>query len=98
MKKMIEIKEDVRIGDVILEAGDKIRVLKELQKEYFQNEFPLSIDNAKRLSTNYQSPWIKNNNEWTMYISGRHVMVYLPREGKLFTDLTMTDVNNIINK
>ncbi len=26
---MIEIKEDVKIGDIILEAGDKIKVLKE---------------------------------------------------------------------
>jgi len=26
---MIEIKEDVKVGDIVLEAGDKIKVLKE---------------------------------------------------------------------
>lgn len=43
MKNTIEIKEDVRIGDVILEAGDKIRVLEDdsilnaesILKDYF---------------------------------------------------------------
>jgi len=32
--KMIEIKEDVKIGDILLEAGDKIRVLKENDEIY----------------------------------------------------------------
>ena len=31
---MIEIKENVRIGDVILEAGDKIEVIKEAKLHY----------------------------------------------------------------
>ena len=31
-KEIIEIKEEVQIGDVILEAGDKIEVLKEYDR------------------------------------------------------------------
>ncbi len=33
MKKIIEIKEDVRIGDLILESGDRIKVLKETSND-----------------------------------------------------------------
>lgn len=49
---MIEIKEDVQIGDVILEAGDKIRVLDEAMSlldranEIGEENFSGSFDDA----------------------------------------------------
>jgi len=92
----IKIKKDIKIGDIILEKGDRIRVLKELEKVYFKNEFPMSVDNAKKISIRYQSPWYDDSDEWTLYVSGKHTMTYSPREGKLFTDLDINQVNNII--
>ncbi len=96
MGSIIKIKEDVKIGNIILESGDKIRVLKELEKTYFKNEFPMSVNNAKKLSLKYQSPWYDDSDEWTLYVSGKHTMTYSPHEGKLYTDLEISQINSII--
>jgi len=39
MEKIIEVKEEIKIGDIILEKGDKIQVLKESHFKQIQGEF-----------------------------------------------------------
>lgn len=45
---MIEIKEEVQIGNVILEVGDRIEVLKEM----YNSDYKLSVDDLRDLIFN----------------------------------------------
>lgn len=44
MKKIIEIKEDVKIGNVILEKGDKVEVLTENVMDAMSNRAMKALD------------------------------------------------------
>jgi len=48
MIESIEIKEDVRIGDIVLEKGDKIQIKESIRPDivdhYFNGDYQLTLD------------------------------------------------------
>lgn len=70
---------------------------KSKQSKDFDNDFKISLDDAKKLAKNYGQKWYKVDKDvWTIDDADTHVFTFMPRKGELYTDFDEAQVIDMI--
>jgi len=101
-ESVIEVKEDVKVGDLILEAGDKIKLLKEAGKE-FKYTLKILPDQAKQIARNKNTMWHELKGYRNLYglydnRSNEHIMTYNTDLGEIWSDFSPEEIEKMIRK
>ena len=62
----------------------------------FDNSFKISWSDAKKVSKGYGQKWETEGTLELMYDGKEHVMTYNKKEGKLFTDFDIDQIQDMI--